>query len=117
VNRTEFVLNNSRDVLDFLRTRFPVYDRSNLFLRDVQYGIQAMFIQRGVRVNYSDAEAIAGAFVEKLEKEKILVPIDHMSWVVHYPDYRTPVRKKAEAPASVPAKTAPARGESGPPAG
>ena len=117
MNRVEFVLKNSRDVLDFLRTRFPVFHRSNLFLRDVQYGIQAMFVQKGVRVSYADAEEIAGAFVEKLEKDKILVPIDRQSWVVHYPDYRTPVRKKAEAPAAVPGKPAPPRAESGPPAG
>ena len=78
-----------------------MYHLSNIFFRDVQYGILKMFERRGEKVSYPLAERIAKEFVEKLEKEKVLSRIDQQSWVLHYPEYKKPV--VAPAPAAKPA--------------
>jgi len=102
----EYILNNQLELLEFLRTRFPMYHLSNFFFRDVQYGLKAMLEEKGMRVRYGDAEEAARAYVEKLEQAKIFRPIDHQSWMVNYPAFKTPVTKAA-APAK-PASVAPA---------
>ncbi len=86
----EFVLDNFTEVLKFLKSRFPMYHRSNFFFRDVQYGVQTMLEDRGIRVRYAEAEKIARALVEKLEREKIFSPIARQTWAVHYPEFRKP---------------------------
>lgn len=101
-----YVVNDHLEVLKYLKSRFPLYDSSNVFFRDIQYGVQGMLEGRGVRVSYSEAEKIAKALIEKLEKEKILAPIDHQTWVLRYPEFRKPVVKSA-APAR-PSGSAPA---------
>ncbi len=102
MKQLEYVLNNEKEVLAFLKSQYPLYHLSNVFFRDVQYGIQKMFERQGKKVGYPDAEKIAREFVGKLEKEKILTPIDRQSWVLNYPEYKTVAAKPA-----APAKAAP----------
>jgi hypothetical protein len=107
--REEYVLKNHLEVLNYLKSRFPMYHSSNFFFRDVHYGIQSMFNQRGEKVSYADAEVIAKKFAERLEKDKIFIPVDRQSWAVNYPDFKTPPSGKAvtaakpAAPAAKPA--------------
>ena len=98
-----YVVNSEKEILAFLKSQYPLYHMSNIFFRDIQYGIQTMFERKDVKIGYADAEKIAKAFVAQLERKKILVKIDGQSWVLHYPDFRKP-----------PAKTAPAAKPSGP---
>ncbi len=97
----EFVVENYLVVLRYLKSRFPMYHLSNFFLRDVQYGILAMFEERGVHLSYPEAERSARAFVEKLEREKIFTPVDRQTWVVRFPEFQTePVSPSAPAKAA-----------------
>jgi hypothetical protein len=101
------VLNNDQEVLKYLRDRFPVFHLSNIFFRDIQYGIQSYLKGRDLKVNYRLAEDIARQFVAKLEREKILRPIDRQTWMVHFEEFKKPVVKPAAAvPKSAPATTA-----------
>ena len=102
----EYILNNEKEVLEFLKSRFPLYHLSNFFFRDIQYGIQMLLTEKKMKVGYSEAEKIASAFVEKLEQAKILTLIDRQSWVVNYPEFKKPVVKPPVA--AKPAAPAPA---------
>ena len=104
MSRIQKHLGNDRELLAYLKTRFPVYHMSNIFFRDMQYGIHAYLHERGVHARYTETEAAARAFVERLEKQRILVPIDTQSWVVNFPDYKTPPSKPV--PAAKPAPQA-----------
>ncbi len=104
----EYVTKNEKEVLAFLKTQYPLYHLSNIFFRDVQYGIQTFFERRGDKVGYQDAEKAARAFVEKLVSEKIFTPIDRQSWVLNYPAYKT-VAVKPTAPAKAAPGAAPAK--------
>lgn len=113
MKRIDYILHNQIEVLQFLKSRFPMYHLSNFFFRDIQYGILMFLREKGVKVSYPDAEIIARAFVESLEQSKIFRPVDAQSWTVMYPEFRTPpVRKDASAKPSAPAaasQPAPAR--------
>jgi hypothetical protein len=104
---SQFVVEQYLDVLRYLKSRFPMYHCSNFFFRDIQYGIQAMLEERGVRVSYGEAEQSARAFVERLEREKIFSPIDRQTWVVRYPDFRK--ESVRSAPPAAPRPVTPAQ--------
>ncbi|MDL1892608.1 hypothetical protein FBQ87_06910 [Sphingobacteriales bacterium CHB3] len=109
MKQLDYVLNNEKEVLAFIRSHYPMYHLSNIFFRDLQYGIQKLFERRGEKLNYANAEKVARAFVEKLEKNKILNKIDSQSWVLNYPEYKKPAVTSAApakpAPGAAPAKS------------
>lgn len=98
-----YILANSKDVLVFLKSRFPLYHQSNFFFRDVQFGIQTLLERKGMKVGYTKAESIAHEFVGKLEQEKVFIPIDRQSWTVNFPDFKKPAVKAPPAAAPRPA--------------
>lgn len=110
----DYVLNNETTVLEFLKQHYPMYHLSNVFFRDIQYGIRTLLEKRGERIGYTEAENIARAFVEKLEREQILRPIDRQSWVLNYPAFKKPPVVQATpakpAPGAAPAKSPAAAG-------
>jgi hypothetical protein len=95
MNHLAYVLANDKEVLRYLKTRFPVYHLSNVFFRDIHYGIMQYLREHKMPVRYPDAEKIARAFIEKLEREKILRQMDHQTFMVQYADFRTPQVKAA----------------------
>lgn len=105
----DYILNNEKEVLEFLKSHYPMYHLSNIFFRDIQYGIRTMLERRGQKVGYMEAENIARKFAEKLEKEKIFTPIDRQSWVLNYPAFKKPAVVQATpakpAPGAAPAKS------------
>jgi len=103
---TSEILEHRTDVLAFLKARFPLYHQSNVFFRDIQYGIQLFLERKGIKAGYPESEQIAHDFISALEREGVLVPIDPQSWALKYPEFRTPPSKPA--PAARPAPGAPA---------
>lgn len=100
------ILEHRTEVLTFLKSRFPLFHLSNIFFRDIQYGIQLFLERKGIKAGYPESEQIAHEFVSALEREGVLVAIDRQSWALHYPEFRTPSTKPA--PAARPAAPAPA---------
>ena len=106
------VLDHRPEVLAFLKSRFPLYHQSNVFFRDIQYGIQLFLERKGIKASYPESEMIAREFVARLEKEGVFIPVDRQTWALNYPEFRTPPSKPA--PAARPA--APAAPATRPPA-
>jgi hypothetical protein len=94
------VLERRTEVLAFLKSRFPLYHQSNVFFRDIQYGIQVFLERKGIRSGYPESEQIARSFAALLEHEGVFVPIDRQSWALNYPEFRTPKTKPAPAAAA-----------------
>jgi hypothetical protein len=88
-------LTDDIETLAYLKSRYPLFHRSNIFFRDIQFGIQSMLEQRGRRIGYAAAETLAWALVGRLEQLRILEPVDRQTWVLDYEQYRLPVTKPA----------------------
>lgn len=105
----QLVLDNPMEVLRFLGTRVPLYHLSNVFARDLQYGIRAFLETRGARIGYTEAEAVTSEFTALMERKKIFKNIDAQTWVLENEEFRTPRREPAaKAAAPSPARQAPA---------
>jgi len=116
MNHLSYVLANDKEVFRYLKSRFPVYHLSNVFFRDIHFGIMEYLRERKMTVRYQEGEKIARAFVEKLEHDKILRPLDRQTWMVQYEDFRTPQVAKTVAPVTGvrSSATAPAAGQAAP---
>jgi hypothetical protein len=103
----DYILQHQKEILLYLKSRFPMYHLSNFFFRDVHYGIRMYLEEQGMKIGYTASEDIARSFVEQLEKAGIFTPIDRQSWVVKYPEFKTPPAKPAAQPKQAsPAATA-----------
>ena len=98
----DHILSHSGEFLQFLRGRVPVFHLSNVFFRDIHYAVMAFAALRGLTLDYTRAEDVTQQLIEKLVREKVLIPIDRQTWTVHSEEFRTPVTKPA--PAAAPAK-------------
>lgn len=92
------LVDNKESYFEFLKAKYPVFHNSNVFFRDVQYGIQKYFGKKEIKVTYQDAENLAIEYIKHLEKENIFVKVSSIGWKLNYPDFSAaiPFPKQAE---------------------
>jgi hypothetical protein len=98
MNESELIRHHSKEVLLFLKERYPLFHLSNIFFRDMHYGVREYLQQKGMKVGYGAAEVVAREFVKELEGQNILVPVDRQTWTLHYPEFQKPPAKPAPKP-------------------
>lgn len=90
------ILNNQKEFLKYLKSKFVLIHMSNIFFRDLHFGVMAYLRDHGVRVKYSAGDSISREVAAGLEKSGILKKIDHQSWLLLYPEFALPrIEKKA----------------------
>ncbi|MBR9978796.1 MAG: hypothetical protein KFH87_11985 [Bacteroidetes bacterium] len=79
-----------KELFDYMRTRgFPVYDRSNLFLRDIESAIRDYLREReGRDVGLRVLEHMTTDFIADLQARGIIVPFIKNTYILHLEDYR-----------------------------
>jgi hypothetical protein len=99
---------SSQEFLLFLREMFKnmIIHNSNVFFRDLHYGVMAFLRSKGSKAGYHDAEEVARALAGRFVSEGVFTEIDHQAWRINYPQFALPRVEKA-APAPAAAATAP----------
>ncbi len=102
MKHSEIIIKNYQEFLKFLKNKLPVYHNSNIFFRDIHYGVIHFLNEKEKKVKYGKAESIAGIVIDFLVKESILKKIDGQTWTLNYPEFLTPrVEKKPQVAAKV----------------
>jgi hypothetical protein len=94
---TTMILDHQFDFLKFLRDRFPVFHMSNIFFRDLHYGVLAYLAHHGKRISYRTGEKIAMEVANSFENSGIFKRINHRTWVLNYPEFSLPRPEKKTA--------------------
>ena len=82
------------ELFTFLKSKFRLYHLSNVFFRDLHYGVWEFLEHHGVTLNYGQSEDIAREVIIMLEKKDILKNIDDRTWLLNYPRFKLmPVQK------------------------
>ncbi|MBM4160034.1 MAG: hypothetical protein FJ217_02940 [Ignavibacteria bacterium] len=109
--KLKILTDNTREVLRFLKSKYHFIHLSNVFFRDLQYGVTAYFESKGTKLGYADAEELAAQYVAALERVNILKRITQGSWMLVYPEFRkTPVKPAAPAKPAAAASPRPSTG-------
>jgi hypothetical protein len=83
------VIEERSAVLKYFGSKFPMFFNSNIFYRDMQYGVTSYLDAKGYLISYADAERITDAFIEKLSEENILAKINDITWKITSAEYNT----------------------------
>lgn len=95
MNLVQIIIENQKDFLKYLKSKFPLYHESNVFFRDFHYGVMNYLMAFKKKLKYSDAEEVTRGVVEEFEKKGLLKKVDEQTWLLNYPEFRLPRVKKA----------------------
>jgi hypothetical protein len=100
--KLESVVPDKDDFLHFLKSRFHLYHQSNVFFRDLQYGLIAYCEAGKKKISYGSADALAAELAETLAVSGILRQVSPGTWVLNYPAFRKPPAKQEVLARAVP---------------
>ena len=95
MNKLDELKTNKTIFFNFMKEKYPVISKSNMFLRDIQYAIISYFEKKDIKVNYSDAEKLAFDFTEYLELNQEITRLNKNTWKVNF-FFESPVIKEIE---------------------
>jgi len=83
MNKLQELLNNKEIFFRYIAERFPVHTGSNVFLRDIQYGIKFFFEKKRIKLKYAQAEVLALEFISRLVESNDLSEFNKQTWKVN----------------------------------
>jgi hypothetical protein len=111
---TEKFEKEQKEFLNFLKGKFNLFHQSNVFFRDIHYGVMAYLEMKNLRTPYARAEQLTREIVTGLQQKGIFHAIDHQTFTLIYPEFKKPPVKVAPAAPAKPAVAAPAAAKPAP---
>ncbi len=87
----DLIKSDSIVFLNFFKAKYPVFHKSNVFFRDVQFCVQRYLEMKGIYVTNAAAAEIAERLKDYFEQEGIFAKINDKVWRLEYPDFVTAV--------------------------
>lgn len=81
------LINEERTVLNYLKARYPLYHKSNVFFRDIQFGIKHYLENREIKLTYTESEILAREFIKHLQSKGILSKLSDQIFLLNYPEF------------------------------
>lgn len=103
----QLIIARDREFLEFLHSRYHLIHASNVFFRDLHYGVMTFLERQKLEQGYVEAEATTREVIAHFETTGVLQALDERTWMVTHEEFRLP-QKKAAAPPAKPAAAAPA---------
>ena len=85
----QLLKNNDKELLNYLRAKFPVFHNSNFFFRDFQYGIRSFLEKKEIKASYQMSEKLANEMAKHFEAQIVFVKINHQGWKINFPEFAT----------------------------
>ncbi len=86
-NLLNSLINEERTVLNYLKSKYPMFHRSNVFFRDIQFGLKHYLENREIKLTYTESEILANEFIKYLESKGILKKISSQIYLLNYPEF------------------------------
>lgn len=100
-----FLRESKKDLLQFLKAKYSLFHLSNVFFRDLHYGVTAYLSWKRSAPRYTEAEELTKRLVADWTSEGLLREVGNQAFVLNYPEFKKPPVKPA-APAKPAAKPA-----------
>lgn len=94
MKEVKIILDRQSDFLKYMKSKFTLIHLSNVFFRDVHYGVMDFLRDQGMKLKYIEAEEVARQVCSGLEQAGVLKKIDHQSWLLTYPEFALPRQEK-----------------------
>lgn len=85
-NRTEFeyLKNNLETFMGYMKEKYPLFHNSNVFLRDLEYGVKHFFEIKNKKLSFGNTENITKELITFLEGKEILKKVANNTWKLNY---------------------------------
>lgn len=85
--KSQYIIGNQVEFLNFMKTRAQLIHLSNMFFRDLHFAVMEFLKQKKVAVGQTEAETVAREVALHFEKKNILKKLNMQTWMLNYPDY------------------------------
>ncbi|MGE5430685.1 MAG: hypothetical protein ACM3QX_06410 [Syntrophomonadaceae bacterium] len=92
----DYLSTNLEQFFSFMKEKYSFFDKSNVFLRDLQYGVKNFFERKSVKLSYKDAEGAASQLIGLLEKNGTLFKLSENTWKLNYAPKEEPKPEEAK---------------------
>lgn len=102
---TPSVVGKEKELFEFMKQEgYPIFHQSNLFLKDVEYGIRDFYRTRTKKdIGTRESKRLAAELLKYLEANGHLRLLSEHTWLLNMPEF---LNKPKETPAAEPAPAA-----------
>ncbi|MCU7496618.1 MAG: hypothetical protein HF314_01855 [Ignavibacteria bacterium] len=94
----EYLKTNLEQFFGFMKEKYPFFNKSNVFFRDLQYGVKNFFERKSVKLTYKDVEETTSMLIEMLEKDGTLSKVNDNAWKLNYAPKAEPEAEEENKP-------------------
>lgn len=84
----QLISQNQKEFLRFLKSKFELFHFSNVFFRDIHYGVWEYLEKQRVVLRYDGAEKKAIEVIALFEKENVLKRLNERTWLLNYSEFK-----------------------------
>ncbi len=84
MNLLDDLILNKHIFFNYMKEKYEVHYKSNIFLRDLLYAIKSFYEKKGKKVKYPEAEKLAFEFCNALTNNDELIPTSKNTWKVNF---------------------------------
>jgi hypothetical protein len=95
--KLKLLTENNKEVWNLLKSKYKLFHLSNVFFRDLHYGVMTYLQLKGVKYGYAEAEQLTRLWIESLEKAGLLRKIEGDAYMLNNPEFKKPPVKPAPA--------------------
>ncbi len=85
--KSQYIIGNQVEFLNFMRTRAQLIHLSNVFFRDLHFAVMEFLKKKKVTVSQTEAETVAREVALHFEKRNIFKKLNMQTWMLNYSDY------------------------------
>ncbi len=100
-NAYNLIVSEQEKFLNYYKFRFPVFHKSNVFYRDLEYSTKYYLESRNITISGKELTQVTQEFIKHLVSQGIFVYMSPLTWMLNYPEFSTvtpaPVETAGEA--------------------
>ncbi len=84
MNHLQDLISQKEIFIKFMKEKYPLFNNSNIFLRDIQYAVKSFFEKKDRFLTYAQTDIISQGFIKKLEETKEFINVSKNTWKVNF---------------------------------
>ena len=85
--KSQYIIGNQVEFLNFMKSRAQLIHLSNVFFRDLHFAVMEFLKKKNVKVGQTEAEMVAREIASHFEKKNIFKKLNTQTWMLNYTDY------------------------------
>ncbi len=89
MTETQYIHEHKMEFLNYLHGKFPLFDHSNVFYRDLQYSMRKYMYGNGFKLSDVELEAVVDTFILEMVENGIFKLVSPGTWTLMFSDFHT----------------------------